>query len=619
MYESPPQRGWTPGDRNGILKRLRARAGAGNLERTTESGHMAIHNEDIASVFSEIGDRLEIKGDNPFRIRAYRNAARSVEDLGEDLATWVREERDLTELPDIGTDLAKKIREIVETGTSRTLENLRKQMPEGLLDLLQLPGLGPKRVKALYRNLEIENAEDLRKAAEAGTLAELEGFGKKTQQSVLEALARWEGQEKRFLLAHAESYANTLLEYMQDCGEVRKAEFAGSYRRRKETVGDLDLLIAARKRDAGTIMQRFVDYEEVERVLAHGSTKSSIVLKNGLQVDLRVLPETQFGAALHYFTGNKDHNIALRRLGQQKGWKVSEYGVYEGDELIAGRTEQEVYKLFDLAWIPPELREHRGEIEAARDGSLPDLVEEGDLRGDLHMHSTWSDGRHSIRRMAEAARERGWDYIGITDHSRRLTVANGLDEGRLREQIREIRSLREELEGITVLSGIEVDILENGDLDLSDKVLGELDFVVASIHSKFNLAREAQTERVLRAMDHPHFTILAHPTGRLLTRRDPYEIDMERVIRHAAERGCFLECNAHPQRLDLNEIYCRMARDAGVLVSVDSDAHRHMDFDNLRYGIGQVRRGWLEKDDVLNTRGADDLQTLLDNTMGKSA
>jgi DNA polymerase (family 10) len=381
----------------------------------------------------------------------------------------------------------------------------------------------------------------------------------------------------------------------------------------RETVGDLDILVTAA---AGSpVMQRFAAYDEVADVLSAGPTRASVVLKSGLQVDLRVVEEKSYGAALVYFTGSKAHNIAIRRIAQKLGLKVNEYGVFRGIERIAGEDEASVYQCLGLPWIPPELREDRGEIEAAHAGRLPSLVELTDLRGDLHVHTKATDGHDSLREMALAAKAMGLEYLAITEHSRHLSVAHGLDPLRLTRQCDEIDRLNPELDGITLLKGIEVDILEDGSLDLPDDVLGRLDLVVGAVHSQFHLSRAKQTERILRAMDHPHFTLLAHPGGRLIDRREPYDVDMLRIIRHAKQRGCFLELNAHPERLDLLDNQCQMAKEESVLVSINSDAHSRFDFSNLRYGVGQARRGWLEKDDVLNTRPLAALRRLLARTM----
>lgn len=421
------------------------------------------------------------------------------------------------------------------------------------------------------------------------------------------------GEEKRFKLAIATRYADALIAYLKESPGVKQVVAAGSYRRAKETIGDLDLLVTAAP--GSSVMDRFVSYPEVEEVLAQGATKASLRLACKLQVDVRVVPGESYGAALQYFTGSKAHNVVLRQMAQQQGLKINEYGVFKGEQSVAGATEESVYASVGLPWIPPELRENRGEFDAARAGRLPTLVEVSDLKGDLHAHTKATDGQNSMKEMAEAARDRGLEYLAITDHSRRLAMAKGLDPKRLLEQLEEIDRLNETLTGITLLKGIEVDILEDGSLDLPDEDLSRLDLVVGAVHSHFRLSRQQQTERILRAMDHPYFTILAHPTGRLIDERAPYDVDMSRVIRHARERGCFLEVNAHPIRLDLADTDCQAAKEAGVMVSINSDAHRTLDFGNLRYGVGQARRGWIEKQDVLNVRPLHALRPLLKRTM----
>jgi DNA polymerase (family 10) len=573
---------------------------------------MAIHNADIAAIFEEIADLLEIQNQNPFRIRAYRNAARQVEGMGVALADLVAKGEDLTELPGIGTDLAAKIQEIVASGKCQALEKLRKQLPPSITELLKIPGLGPKRVRTLYDQLKVKTVAQLAKAAQAHKIRALEGFGEKTEQTILEALAAHVAEQPRFKLAIAAQYAEPLRAYLERTLGVEQATLAGSYRRCKETVGDLDILVTAT--DAAKVMDRFTAYDEVGKVVAHGETRSTVILKSGLQVDLRVVEPACYGAALQYFTGSKAHNIEIRRLAQARKLKISEYGVFKGEKRVAGDTEESVYRTVDLPWIPPELRENRGEIEAAHAGKLPRLVELADLRGDLHAHTKATDGHHTLEEMAAAARGRGLEYLAITEHSRRLTVAHGLDVKRLRRQMEDIDALNARLKGMTILKGIEVDILEDGGLDLPDEVLGELDLVVGAVHSQFKLTRAKQTARILKAMDHPHFTIFAHPSGRLIDSREPYDVDMLKIIRHARERGCYLELNAHPERLDLLDVHCQLAKEEGVLVAINSDAHRLQDFDNLRYGVGQARRGWLEKGDVLNTRPLKELRGLLKRT-----
>ena len=574
---------------------------------------MPVHNADIAAIFDEIADLLEIQGANPFRIRAYRNAALTLGNQAQEARSLLEKGEDLTRLPGIGDDLAAKIREIVDTGRCSLLERLQRELPPAVTELLKIPGLGPKRVKALYHYLEVQTVEQLYRAARDGRIRTLPGFGEKTELNILQAMETHAGQTHRFKLAVAAQYADALTAFLQAIAGVNQVTVAGSFRRMRETVGDLDILVTA---DANSpVMQRFTAYDEVAEVLSAGSTRASVVLKSGLQVDLRVVAQTSYGAALHYFTGSKSHNIAIRRIAQKLGLKINEYGVFRGAERIAGGDEASVYKSVGLPFIPPELREDRGEIEAARAGRLPRLVEFADLRGDLHAHTKATDGHDSLREMALAARALGLDYLAITEHSRRLAVAHGLDPQRLARQCDEIDRLNPELDGITLLKGIEVDILEDGSLDLPDEVLGRLDLVMGAVHSQFNLSRARQTARILRAMDHPHFTLLAHPSGRLIDRRAPYDVDMLRIIRHAKDRGCFLELNAHPERLDLLDSQCQMAKEEGVLVSINSDAHSTFDFANLRYGVGQARRGWLEKDDVLNTRPLDALRRLLKRTM----
>jgi len=580
-----------------------------------------VHNADIAKVFEEIADRLEIQGENPFRVRAYRNAARTVGELRIDLAKTIREGKPLPHIPGIGEDLGRKLHEIAETGTAALLVRLRKQLPPGITDLLRIPGLGPKRVRALYHDLDVQTLEQLARAARDGRIRRLHGFGAKTEQNLLAAVETHLTKKPRLKLAVAAQYAEPLAEHLAGAPGRTRVVVCGSYRRMKETVGDLDLLVASSQPEA--VMRRFADYAEVEEVVASGATKASARLASGLQVDLRVVPEASFGAALLYFTGSKAHNIALRRLAQERRWKLNEYGIFEAPKRgrgegrrIAGESEESVYAALDLPWIPPELREDAGEIEAARRGELPRLVELADLRGDLHAHTKATDGKATLEEMALAARERGLEYLAITEHSRRLTVAHGLDPARLARQGDEIDRLNARLSGVVLLKGVEVDILEDGSLDLPDSSLAGLDLVIAAVHSRFQLSRAAQTRRILAAMDSPHVRILAHPSGRLIGEREPYDVDMLRIVRKARERGIALELNAHPERLDLVDTHCRMAKEEGVRVAISSDAHRTQDFDALRFGVGQARRGWLEKSDVLNTRTLRQLRARLADPRG---
>jgi DNA polymerase (family 10) len=573
---------------------------------------MPVHNEDIAAVFDEIADLLEIEGDNPFRIRAYRNGARTLRELGRDIGSLIASGEDIRRLSGIGENLAAKIHEYLETGRCQALDKLRKQLPADLPQLLKLPGLGPKRVHALFHELDIHTTEQLERAARDGLIQTLPGFGAKTEARILEALQAHAETERRFKLAVVGRYAEPLLAYLKTAPGVKEVQVAGSYRRARETVGDLDILVTGRGGRA--VVEHFVAYDEVGSVLSSGTTRATVVLHSGLQVDLRVVAAVSYGAALHYFTGSRSHNIAVRKIARKRGLKINEYGVFRGDRRIAGKSEAEVFKSIGLPYIPPELRENRGELEAARAGLLPALVEVKDLRGDLHAHTSASDGHESLETMAAAARERGLQYLAITDHSKRLTVAHGLDSKRLLAQLELIEAFNAGDHGITLLKGIEVDILEDGSLDLPDAILARLDVVIGAVHSRFNLSRASQTRRILRAMDNPNFTLLAHPSGRLIDRRAPYDVDMTRIIRHARERGCFLELNAHPERLDLLDTHCQQAREEGVLVSINSDAHSVADFDNLRFGVGQARRGWLEKQDVLNTRSLAAVRKLLAGT-----
>lgn len=575
---------------------------------------MPVHNADIASVFNEIADLLQIEGENPFRIRAYRNAARTVQGLGRNVAELVAAGEDLTMLPGIGKDLAAKISEIIETGHCSALDKLRQKLPPELGELLQIAGLGPKKVSALYHEMGIKSIAQLHRAARDKRLQSLPGFGEKTETRIIKAIENRMEMKSSFLRAVVVEYAETLVRYLKESGGVDQVTVAGSYRRCKETVGDLDILVTAAP--GSSVMERFTGYDEVKEVVAKGKTRATVILRSGLQVDVRVVDKACYGAALHYFTGSKAHNIMIRRLGRQRGLKINEYGVFRGDKKVAGDTEESVFQSLGLSYIPPELREDRGEIEAARDGVVPCLVEFSDLRGDLHIHTSETDGQNTLEEMALAARQRGFEYLAVTEHSRRLTVTRGLDEARLVQQIEAIDRLNDKLEGITLLKGIEVDILEDGSLDLPGNLLARLDLVVGAVHSKFNLPRDRQTARILRAMEHPFFSILAHPTGRLLPSRPPYEVDVAAVVRKARQRGCFLELNAQPERLDLADTFCRLAKEEGVLVSINSDSHNSRGFDNLCYGIDQARRGWLTKKDVLNTYPLAGLRKLLKATMG---
>ena len=570
---------------------------------------MPVQNSEIEDIFNKLADLLDIEGANPFRVRAYRNAARTVSDLPGNISEMVEKGRDLSEIPGIGKDLAEKIREIVETGTLSQLEEMESKTPPGLNQLLKIDGLGPRRVQALNRELGITSLEELKEAADKGKIRNLEGFGNKTEQSILESIRRNQGREERIRLADAEKQAEPFTAWLKESSGVKKIAIAGSYRRRKETVGDLDILVTCKK--DSNVMKRFVEYEDVRKVVSQGKSRSTVILRSGLHVDLCVVPQVSYGAALHYFTGSKSHNIALRKLGVDRGLKINEYGIFQGKKRIAGKTENEFYAAMDMSYIEPEIRENQGEIEAARNNTLPELVKNSDILGDLHCHTRRTDGRHSLEEMAGAAQKLGYKYLAVTEHSKRVSMARGLDAGGLWEQIKEIDRLNEKFDDFTLLKGIEADILKDGSLDLPDDILKQLDIVVCSVHYHRNLPQKQQTERIIRAMDNRCFNILGHPTGRLINKREPYKVDLEKIMNAAAQRGCFLELNAHPDRLDIADRYCRMAREMNVRVAVSTDAHSSHELEYMRLGIDQARRGWLGPRDIINTRNVEDLRQIL--------
>ena len=566
---------------------------------------MPVQNAEIAAMFDQAAELLEIGGENQFRVRAYRRAAREIEGLPKAVASLLKSGGDLSELPGIGKDLASKIADIVETGHFGLLDTLKKKLPGELGEMAALPGLGPKRIKLLYDKLKVRTLDDLRRAIKTGHLRELRGFGPVIEKKLVGALEKPQ-PARRFKLSVAEAEAEALVGFLRDSGGV---VVAGSYRRRRDTVGDLDVLVTAK--DGAAVGNKLVEYDNVAQVVAHGSTRTTVMLRSGLQVDVRAVPEKSYGAALLYFTGSKAHNIALRGLANQHGWKLNEYGLFSGKRRIAGATEEDVYQKLRLAYIVPELREDRGEIAAAQAGKLPRLVKLSDVRGDLHVHSDWTDGTVTIAEMATAAQARGYEYIALTDHSRRVAMTHGLDPTRLARQIHEIDRINEKLKNFTILRGIEVDILRDGSLDLPDSSLAKLDIVVAAVHSHFDLPRQLQTERVVRAMENRHVSILAHPTGRLIGEREPYDIDMDLVISAARKAGCYLEINAEPDRLDLNDLHAHAAKLAGVKLAVSTDAHSIDAFQCMRFGIDQARRAWLTANDVLNTRPLAELRKLL--------
>ncbi len=569
---------------------------------------MAITNSEIAKIFTKYADLLEIKGENPFKVRAYRNAARVIENIGKPLEELVHEGYDLTKLPGIGADLSSYIKEIVTTGRFSKLEELEEQIPPTLIQLLAIEGLGPKRIRVLYEKLHIQSLEDLRQAAQSGEIAKLPGFGPTLVQKILKGVTLAKKAGRRFKWSEAKEYADDIVEYLSKL-ELKHLVVAGSYRRKKETVGDLDILATAK--NFSQVIEYFIRYPKIKEIVSAGSTRSTVILTNDLQVDLRSVEDSSYGAALNYFTGSKSHNIELRKIALDLGYKLNEYGLFQGSKVIASKSEEELYKALGLCYIEPELRENRGEIEACRAKKLPKLIEQKDIRGDLHMHTVYSDGKHTIEDMAKAAKEMGYEYIAITDHSKRLTVAKGLDERRILEEFEEIERINEKIEGITILKGMEVDILEDGSLDMSDEVLKQMDVVLAAIHYKLKLSKEQQTKRVLKALENPYVHILAHPTGRIINMREPMQLDMPKILEQAKKRGVVMEINAQPDRLDLNDIYIKMAKEMGVKMAINTDSHNIFSLYYMEYGINQARRGWCEREDVINTLPLNELKKFL--------
>jgi DNA polymerase (family 10) len=566
-----------------------------------------MENPEVAQVFEEVADLLDIQGENPFRVRAYRRAARTIRDLSAPLAQMSPEK--MEELDGIGKDLAGKIRTILDSGDLPLRQQLRGQVPPGLSELITVPGLGPRRAQTLHQRLHVGSVDDLRRAAQTHRVRRLRGFGARMEEKILLALQGREATGRRMLLAEAKVFADAVVRHLQQAPGVGKVEVAGSYRRRRETVGDLDLLVTCKK--SAPVMDRLAGFEAVSEILARGPTRMSVRLRNGLQLDLRVVPEQSYGAALQYFTGSKEHSIELRRRAVERGLKINEYGVFRGKRRIAGRTEKEVYQAVGVPWIPPELREARGEIDRAVAGRLPCLVELDDLRGDLHMHTTATDGRASLEDMVQGARKKGYAYIAITDHSKRVTMAHGLDARRLRQQWRAIDRLADKVKGITILKGIELDILHDGTLDLPDDVLAEADWVVASLHYNQNQPRAQITKRLLNAIRHPHVHAIGHPTGRLIGKRKGYDLDLHAVVQAAADFGCLLEVNSQPERLDLDDAALMAAKDRGVRFVIDTDAHSVEELGFMQFGVYQARRAGLEARDIANTRTLAQFRKLL--------
>jgi DNA polymerase (family 10) len=571
-----------------------------------------MENVEIARVLNEYADLLDIQRESPFRVRSYRNAAQTVAGLSQPVAQLIEAGEDLRKLPGIGSSMAEHLKEILETGTLSGLEEVRRALPPTLTELMQLHHLGPKRARQLYDTLGITSVSELAAAIDTGKVEALPGFGKKSAGNLSRALEEFERRTKRFLLADADQLVQPLLRYLRQAPGIIELEVAGSYRRRQDTVGDIDIL--ATGENSQPVMQHFQSYQYIERVEMAGTTRGTVVLRSGLKVDLRIVPRRSYGAALHYFIGSKAHNVAVRKLGVERGLRINEYGVFriptgkkaeglgkERGERIGGEKEEDVFRAVDLVWMPPELREDRGEIQAAQQHKLPHLITLDDIRADLQMHSQWSDGTHTIEEMARACRERGYEYCAITDHSKSTRVAGGLDAAGFRKQWEEIEEVRQRLDGIVLLKGVELDILPDGSLDLPDEVLEQFDIVLIAVHSRLDMPKARMTKRVLKALSHPAVHILAHPTGRQIQKRAPIDIDLEALFQAAKEHDVALELDAQPQRLDLNDVHLHRARELGVKIAIDTDAHS---VDHLRFmqdGIDQARRGWLEKEHIMNT------------------
>lgn len=567
-------------------------------------------NLEVAEIFKNIASILEIKDENPFRIRAYEKAAQVIKNLTSDLEKLSREDR-LTGLPGVGKDLALKIKEILKTGTLKQYEKLKKEIPQGLIDMLATPGLGPKTVRLLSEKLKIKDMPTLKKKLKAGEVSGLPGMKEKTIQNILRGIALIEKGAERMTLNVADGTANEIISSLKRLKEVEEISPAGSLRRRKDAVRDIDILITSAKPQF--IIDKFTTLEQVKSIIGEGATKASILTTRGLQVDLRVVKEKSYGAALLYFTGSRAHSIKLRKMAQQKKWKINEYGLFsasaqgrcasgaKGTKQIAGLTEKEIYAKLKLSFIPPELREDSGEIEAAMAGKLPQLIGYNDIKGDLHVHSNKSDGVYSAEQMAQAAQMKGYKYIAITDHSRSLKIAGGLSIRDLKKQKQEIRKLNKKFSNFTILIGSEVDIKDDGSLDYPDSMLKELDIVICAIHTGFKQSKEKITRRIVKAMQNKYSTLIAHPSGRLIGTRDAYELDYDEIFKAALDTNTFLEINAHPLRLDLTDIWSRQAKERGIKMIINTDAHTTEHLDYMKYGIAAARRGWLEKKDVLNT------------------
>jgi DNA polymerase (family 10) len=560
-----------------------------------------MENSEFAQVFREIAELLELKNDNPFKIRAYQKAAQNIENLTKDLAELYHHGglKELEAISGIGSHIAAKIEELIATGKQKDHQKLLKEFPRPFIEMMRVPGIGPKTALRLKKKLKIDSVEKLITATEKGLLIKLPGFKEKKIANIKKGLELKEKVKGRFLLSQADQYVNLLVKQLKELKEIDQLLPAGSYRRGQETIGDLDLLVTTRKPEP--VMKFFTTLPQVAQVLSHGPTRSSVILRNGIQADLRVVQPKQFGSAAHYFTGNKQHNIMIRELAQKKELKVSEYGVFRGEQWLAGRTEEELFKKLGLAYIPPELRQGTNELELAKKRKLPKLIERADIRGDLQMHSIYSDGSNTIEQLAIKAKALGYEYIAITDHTKSTRVAKGQTEKEIIKELAEIDKLNGRLEGLRVLKGAEVDILPDGTLDFPDSVLKILDVVIAAVHSNFKMDKKTMTARIVKALQNKYVNLLSHPTGRLIGERDPYEVDLEEIFKVAKESGTYLEINAQPTRLDLSDVHCRRAKELGILMAIDTDTHSAAGLEMIKYGVLTARRGGLEKEDIINT------------------
>lgn len=566
-------------------------------------------NKTISEILEEVATLLELSGENPFKCRAYHNASRVIAGLTTEAEALIRS-GEIKNIKGIGEGIAEKLKELVETGKLSYYEDLKKALPSGLMSMLKIPGLGPKRVKILYDKLKIDSIEKLKQAAESKKLENLDGFGAKIEENILKGIELLKKHADKFLYPIAKEYADRIVEHLKRQKSINKIEIAGSLRRKKEIIGDIDILVSVKGKNTEEIMEAFVHHPDVLNVTAKGDTKSSVILNNGINCDLRVVKDTEFPFALAYFTGSKEHNVEMRSLAKKFGLSLNEYGFTELESVnhrkknkknLICKTEVDIYKLLKLQYIPPELRENQGEIEAAAEKNLPDLIEDKDIVGTFHCHTNYSDGVNTIAEMAQAAQSLNWEYLGIAEHSKSAGYAGGLDEDSVKKQIKEIDQLNKNLKNFRIFKGIEVDILPDGTLDFSDKMLSMLDFVICAVHSKFNMSEKDMTRRIIKGMKNKYVTMLAHPSGRLLLEREAYPVNIKEILSAAADMGKIVEINAHPLRLDLDWRWCKYAKELGIKIAINPDAHNVKSLTDVYFGVGIARKGWLEKKDVINT------------------